>query len=888
MKNKRYGFDALATIFCLLAIVSGGLSAAVAGEATVGNIRVQALSPTLVRIEQKGPKGFENRTTLTVVDRDWTGLPLKAGKKDGNVLLVSPAYQIEIPENAKDLIGITLRDASGKMLHTISEGDLKIAPLSAPGAMPPAWILPDIPRLVPSEWGATVPPASCVENKETSGWELANQAADLYVFIPASDNYAAFRQEFLKLTGPVPLVPLYTFGLWFSRYYPYTAQNLLDLTDEFRERGFPFDLMVADTDWRVGASVGYAVNKKLFPDMAGYIAKAHEKNVRTMFNDHPEPQVPGPLDPKELAYREEGLDSLLDIGADVWWYDKNWPKKVNAPNGLTPDFWGTVIFYDITLKNRPERRPLIMSNVDGMWAGMQLTPNHPAMHRYPVWIPGDTLAIWHDFRAGIRNGVNAGITALMAYINEDVGGHMFQGTPELYTRWFAFSVFSPVCRMHSYPEAIHHPWAYGGETEAICRQYAQLRYRMLPTIYAAARRIHDDGTPLLRRCDLEWPGHPEAADSLQYLFGDDLLVAPQCYNGLDPLPPDLLKTPDGKPGIHVEYYDNDKLEGEPKLARTEPELFYDWKVRPKKIPIRDVSVRWTGTLGPIKETAEYEFCLPSKDGATLWVDGNRLIHKTEILKNRKALEMTTARMKLKAGKSYPIKVEFFGQSAPECTLFFGRADEIDDTKHQSRPLWIPPGRWQDAWTGEVLEGPKTVTVVSDLEHLPLYVREGGMIFTTPLRMSSGTPVWDKLTVDAFVPESGTTSREIYEDDGFSNGYLKKEFNRTRVVLNTEKDRTTLTVEPSAGGFLPRDFKRDWTVRLHIPAGKTAAQFSVNGKAVRSGVNVLKPAGTRVFPFTGPGAAPGMKSGDVVEFSIPGCPADQALTVDLTLKSSVKK
>ena len=43
-----------------------------------GRVRVQALSPTLLRIEPRGPKGFEDRTTFTVVERRWGGVPLRA------------------------------------------------------------------------------------------------------------------------------------------------------------------------------------------------------------------------------------------------------------------------------------------------------------------------------------------------------------------------------------------------------------------------------------------------------------------------------------------------------------------------------------------------------------------------------------------------------------------------------------------------------------------------------------------------------------------------------------------------------------------------------------------------------------------------------------------
>jgi hypothetical protein len=66
----------------ILGVLLATLANAVfAGESIVGNVRVQALSPTLVRIEQKGQKGFENRNTLTVVNRDWAGIPLETEKR---------------------------------------------------------------------------------------------------------------------------------------------------------------------------------------------------------------------------------------------------------------------------------------------------------------------------------------------------------------------------------------------------------------------------------------------------------------------------------------------------------------------------------------------------------------------------------------------------------------------------------------------------------------------------------------------------------------------------------------------------------------------------------------------------------------------------------------
>ena len=151
----------------ILGVLLATLANAVfAGESIVGNVRVQALSPTLVRIEQKGQKGFENRNTLTVVNRDWAGIPLETEKKDGKVSVKASAYEVQIPDNTKGLEGIQLLNPAGEVLHTISKNDFNAAFLPTPGALSKVWVMPDVPRLVPPSWGATVPPAAYSENKK--------------------------------------------------------------------------------------------------------------------------------------------------------------------------------------------------------------------------------------------------------------------------------------------------------------------------------------------------------------------------------------------------------------------------------------------------------------------------------------------------------------------------------------------------------------------------------------------------------------------------------------------------------------------------------------------------------------------------------------------------
>ena len=67
----------------------------------VGNLRIQTLSPTLVRVEAKGSAGFEDRETFMVVNRSMnTGVPITAAKvqADGSTHLTTAHYTVVVPK----------------------------------------------------------------------------------------------------------------------------------------------------------------------------------------------------------------------------------------------------------------------------------------------------------------------------------------------------------------------------------------------------------------------------------------------------------------------------------------------------------------------------------------------------------------------------------------------------------------------------------------------------------------------------------------------------------------------------------------------------------------------------------------------------------------------
>lgn len=822
---------------------------------TVGRVRAQILSDTLVRLELRGPNGFEDRPTFHVVERQWPG------PRARNLVVVVP--------DGNTLKGVRIEDGKGTVLFTCDTETPPVSYLPAPGHVPGAWVLPDAPRIVPPAWGATPGPD---DSDPTSGWDIANSAPDLYVFLPGDGGYAQLRADFLRLTGPIPMPPLYAFGFWDSRWFPYTEQSALDVMDTYRKKKVPLDVFVVDTDWRIGASHGYEISVKHFPDMRRFTDAAHRRHVRLMYNDHPEPVAPTALDPKELRFRFDGLKSLLDLGADIWWYDRNWWKHLHEPApGLRKEVWGMRLFHDITQRCRPNERPLIMANVHGVDNGWRAHPSDPAAHRYPIWWTGDTVSEWATLPQGIANGVDLGTLSLLPYVNEDLGGHDCRGllmypTPELYVRFLQFGCFSPITRIHCTAHQSRYPWIYGREAESIVTDYIRLRYRLLPTIYAAARRAFEDGTPLLRRCDLEWPDREEARDNQQFLFGDHLLVAPvnDTHTHVQAIPETGLQTSDGFPGLRACYFANTKLAGDPVAERVDRRVAMAWAnwARPETAPIGNFSVRWEGRLGPVPATGTYEIGLSHTDGARLWLDGRKIFDSWK----KQPLNLQTRKVKLVAGRRYDLRIEHFA-AREQAGVALVWKQQTSTHPAIRRNVWIPPGSWRDLWTGETVTGPARHVVDAPLRKLPLFAREGGVVLSVPQMQHTGERPWDTVIVDAFIPSrDGGGATTLYEDDGHSQAYLEGACRKTRISLERQGGQVALHISPAAGSYEGAVSARTWLVRFHLPRGLRIANLA--------GGKILPPSKSVSIPLAGRGARPGPKSGPVVEFVLANRPVTE--------------
>ncbi|GAA5481554.1 TIM-barrel domain-containing protein [Haloferula sargassicola] len=831
-------------------------------------VRVQALGERLVRVELRGPEGFEDRETFTVVGRDWSEIPTTTTHADGETVVATDFYKVRIPDHATSLEGIRVETPAGELLHEFT-GELPTSRyLPQPAQHESSWWMADHPRLVPPAWGATPPPD---HSDPQSGWDLSNNAPDAYVFLLPEGVDDRFRADFLHLTGPVPLPPLSTFGLWDSRYFPYSETSALEVIDTYREKQIPLDMFVVDTDWRVGASDGYGVATDLFPDMERFLDSAHARHVGVMFNDHPEPVAPTALDPHELDYRWDGLSSILAMGGDVWWYDRNWHTTLPEPMpGISKEVWGMRLFHDMTERFAPQRRPLIMTNVDGIDNGAWNAPSHPAAHRFPIWWTGDIYSPWSDMARAVANSTNSGIERMMPYVHPDCGGHNTNPTPEGYARWVQFGSLCPVFRLHGGAREIRYPWAYGERAEAIAKDYTQLRYRLLPTLYSAADHARTTGLPILRRCDLEWPDEPEASDPHQYLLGDDLLVAPVTQPGteLAGFAGGLLHSEEngGQPGLHAAYFSNTDLEGSPALERIDAAVDFDWGTGAPgpDVPADGFSVRWTGFLGPFPETGDFTIAATSDDGVRVWIGDQLLVDAWMPQENT----YRTGSIAVTAGQTLPVRVEYY-EGAGQASVRFGQAVPAPTS------FWLPPGEWEDLWTGERMTGPQTVEKPYVLERCPIFARAGGAVLTVPTMQYTGEKPWDHVLVDAFAPAAdGETKRVMYEDEGHSVDYLSGACRRTTVTTRQAGDFLTVKITPAEGGFPEAITERAWTVRIHLPAGTPQGSAMLNGERLDwdGGVARWIPGGGDAddsMPLEG--ADSRSLSGPVVEVEIPASP-----------------
>jgi alpha-D-xyloside xylohydrolase len=156
------------------------------------------------------------------------------------------------------------------------------------------------------------------------------------------------------------------------------------------------------------------------------------------------------------------------------------------------------------------------------WAGSQ---------RYPLHWGGDAENTDSAMAATLRAGLSFGLSGF-TYWSHDVGGFVRAPSVDLYRRWLPFGALTSHTRCHGSPP--REPWAFDEAFVEDFRHAVELRYSLMPYIYAQAQQSSAQGWPMLRALFLEYPEDPTSwLIEDEYLFGSDLLVAPMIEAGND-------------------------------------------------------------------------------------------------------------------------------------------------------------------------------------------------------------------------------------------------------------------------------------------------------------------------------------------------------------------
>jgi alpha-D-xyloside xylohydrolase len=395
----------------------------------------------------------------------------------------------------------------------------------------------------------TSSPITCDFGKYFSGVTslmIGDEELDLFVFLGTPKE---ILDEYTSLTGKSPMPPLWSFGFWMSRITYFSEQEGRAVADKLRVNRIPADVLHFDTGWfETDWRCDYKFSSSRFENPGKMISDLKEKGIQTclwqlpyfvpnntLFPEIIEKQLFVRNDKGNLPYE----DAVLDFSnpSAVEWYQKKIAGLLEMGVGaIKVDFGeaapangiyasGRTGFYehnlyplrynkavsDITQQVKGER--IIWAR--SAWAGSQ---------RYPLHWGGDPANTNTAMAATLRGGLSLGLCGF-SFWSHDIGGFVERAPEELYRRWTPFGMLTSHVRSHGAPP--REPWEYSEDFLNGFREADNMRYRLMPYIYAQAKDCSNKGLPMVRALFVEFPDDPGSwlVDN-EYLFGSDILVAP--------------------------------------------------------------------------------------------------------------------------------------------------------------------------------------------------------------------------------------------------------------------------------------------------------------------------------------------------------------------------
>ena len=373
-----------------------------------------------------------------------------------------------------------------------------------------------------------------------------DEVMDLFVFLGAPKDVLS---EYTALTGRSPVPPLWSFGLWMSRITYKAEAEVRDVAAKLRQFRIPSDVLHLDTgwfetDWQSNyefSTTRFTNPRAMISDLGkmGFHISLWQYTYFTRKNKIWDELFQGGLAVRNDAGVIDGEDATLDFSnaAAVQWYQGKLANLLGMGVGvIKADFGegaplgglyssGRTGWYEHNLYpvryNKAAWEITKRSTGSGIiwgrsaWAGSQ---------RYPIHWGGDAENTNSAMAATLRGGLSLGMSGF-TFWSHDIGGFVNRAPRGLYRRWTPFGALTSHTRTHGAPP--REPWEYDSAFVVDFRRAIELKYALMPYIYAQAKASSEKGYPMMRTLFFEYPDDPTSwLIEDEYFFGSDLLVAP--------------------------------------------------------------------------------------------------------------------------------------------------------------------------------------------------------------------------------------------------------------------------------------------------------------------------------------------------------------------------
>ena len=381
---------------------------------------------------------------------------------------------------------------------------------------------------------------------------MADEMVDFFVFFGEPKD---ILNEYTDITGKSPMLPLWSFGTWMSRITYFSQEEGLEIARQLRAHRIPSDVIHFDTGWfGVDWQCDYEFAKDRFKDPVGMLKQLSKDGFHTCLWQLPY------FTPKNRFFPEiiersmhvvnatGGMpveDAILDFSnpETVNWYQpkieglmKQGVSTIKCDFGEAAPYNG---FYHSGKGGLYEHNLYPLRYNKALWEVVER--NHPSegiiwarsawagSQRYALHWGGDAATTDIGLLGDLRGGLSFGLSGF-SFWSHDMGGFVTASPEDIYRRWLPFGFLSSHTRAHGAPPT--EPWLISESFTDAFRDCAEMKYKLMPYVYAQAKDCSERGLPMVRALLVEFPQDKGAwLVEDEYMFGSQMLVAPLLESG---------------------------------------------------------------------------------------------------------------------------------------------------------------------------------------------------------------------------------------------------------------------------------------------------------------------------------------------------------------------